>query len=176
MTCIWDFVANLARAGKGHLEIKETMETVYGGKILKKMTIYTIIKKVKNRETTDDQRYLDGKKTPGPLALIASVAAAIEEDHQLSIKALATVHGTSVSMIHTVLHEDLGLEKKTARWVPKFLNEDQSNCVTRSAPSSSRQSTATLCHAGLHCHRGRDNGVFSHSSDEKAVPAVDKDG
>jgi hypothetical protein len=152
------------------------METVYGGKAPKKMTIYTIIKKVKNGETTDDQHHLNGKKTPGPPALIASEAAAIEEDHRLSIEALATVHETLVSMIHTVLHEDLGLEKKSARWVPKLLNDNQSNSVPRSAPSSLRQSTATLCHAGLHCHRGRDNDVLSHSSDEKTVPAVDKEG
>jgi hypothetical protein len=28
-------------------------------------------------------------------------------------------------MIHGVLHDDLGLEKKSARWVPKLLNEKQ---------------------------------------------------
>jgi hypothetical protein len=58
-------------------------------------------------------------------ALIAPVAAAIEEDRQLSIKALATAHGKSGSTIRTMLHDDLGLEKKSARWVPKLLNDEQ---------------------------------------------------
>jgi hypothetical protein len=31
----------------------------------------------------------------------------------------------SVSAIHAVLHDDLGLEKKSARWVPKLLNDVQ---------------------------------------------------
>ncbi len=101
------------------------VENVYGEKALKKTAIYAIIKKVKNRETTDDQRHLNGKKTVQTPALIASVAAVIEEDRQLSIEALATAHGTSISTIHAVLHDNLGLEKKSARWVPKLLSDDQ---------------------------------------------------
>ncbi len=50
---------------------------------------------------------------------------AVEEDNRLSIKALATAHGKFISMIHTMLHDDLGLEKKSARWVPKLLNDEQ---------------------------------------------------
>jgi hypothetical protein len=95
---IWDFVADLARASNGYLEIKETMETVYGDKVLKKMAIYAIIKKVKNGEINNDQRHLNAKKTMWTPAFIASVAAAVEEDCRLSIKALATAHGTSRCM------------------------------------------------------------------------------
>jgi hypothetical protein len=40
--------------------MKEPVETVYGEKALKKITIYAIIKKVKNGETTDDQSHLNG--------------------------------------------------------------------------------------------------------------------
>ncbi len=45
MTRVWNFVADLARASKGYFEMKETMETVYGDKVLKKTAIYAIIKK-----------------------------------------------------------------------------------------------------------------------------------
>ncbi len=72
-----------------------------------------------------DQRHLNSKKTVLTLALIASVAAAVEDDRRVCIEALATAHGTSISMIHAMLHADLGLEKKSARWVPKLLNDDQ---------------------------------------------------
>jgi histone-lysine N-methyltransferase SETMAR len=80
---------------------------------------------VKKGETTADQRHLNSKKNVRTPALIASVAAAVEDDRRVSIEALAATHGTSVSMIHAVLHDDLGLEKKSARWVPKLLNDDQ---------------------------------------------------
>jgi hypothetical protein len=128
MTCVQDFVANLAdlaRAGKGYLEIKETVEAAYGDKALKKTSIYAIINKVKKGETTADQRHLNSKKTVGTLALIASVTAAVEDDRRVCIEALATAHGTSISTIHAMLHTNLGLEKKSARSVHKLLNDDQ---------------------------------------------------
>jgi hypothetical protein len=40
-------------------------------------------------------------------------------------QSLAAVHGVSVYTIHSILHKDLGLEKKPARWVPKLLNTEQ---------------------------------------------------
>jgi hypothetical protein len=56
--------------------------------------------------------------------LIASVATAIEEDRCLSMEAIAIAHGVSEKTIFNVLHQDLGLEKKSARWVPKLLSEE----------------------------------------------------
>ncbi len=54
----------------------------------------------------------------------------VEEDRRICIEALATAQCMSVSTIHAVLHDDLGLEKKSARWVPKLLNvEQKQQCV-----------------------------------------------
>ena len=63
MTRVQDLVADLAKAGKGYLEIKEAGETAYGEKALKKTVIYAIIKKVNSGKNTDDQRHLNWKKT-----------------------------------------------------------------------------------------------------------------
>jgi hypothetical protein len=125
MTRVRNFVADLARAGKGYLEIKKTMDLVYGDKALKKTAIYAILKKVKSGKITEDQRRFNPKKTVQTASLIASVAAAIEEDRHLSVKYLAAVNGVSVYIIHSILHKDLGLEKKSARWVPKLLSVEQ---------------------------------------------------
>jgi hypothetical protein len=38
---------------------------------------------------------------------------------------LATAHGVSYGTMHNILHQELGLVKKSARWVPKLLSEDQ---------------------------------------------------
>jgi hypothetical protein len=76
-------------------------------------------------------------------ALIASVAAAVEEDRRVCIEALAMAHGTSVSTIHAVLHDDLGLEKKSVRWVTKLLNDEQ------------KQQRVKVCSEfvkAVHCH------------------------
>jgi hypothetical protein len=83
------------------------METIYGDKAMKKITIYAILKKVKGGK---NQRHLNPKKTVRTASLIASVATAIEEDCRQYIKSLAAVHGVSVYTIHSILHKDTGLE------------------------------------------------------------------
>jgi hypothetical protein len=119
------FVANLARAGKGYQEIKEMVDAAYDNQSLQKMAIYAIIKNVKAGELTADMRHLNPKKTVRTPELIASVAAAIKEDHRLSMEMIAAAHGVSEKTIFNIMHQDLCLEKKSARWVPKLLSEDQ---------------------------------------------------
>ncbi len=88
------------------------MDAAFGDKTLQKTAIYAIIKKVKAGKNTSDQRHLNGKKTLRNAALIASVAAAVEQDRRLSVKSFAVAHGVGVGTIYCILHEDLGFEKK----------------------------------------------------------------
>jgi hypothetical protein len=100
------------------------VDLVYGDKALKKTAIYAIFKKVSPEKPQEDQRRFNPKKTMQTASLIASVATAVEEDHRLGVKYLATVHGVSVYTIHSILHKDLGLEKKSSRWLPKLLSDE----------------------------------------------------
>ena len=43
----------------------------------------------------------------------------------MNISALAAVHRVSTGNFFNILHDDLGLSKKSARWVPKLLSEEQ---------------------------------------------------
>ncbi len=61
------------------------------------------------------------QKTKMTADLIASVAAAVAEDRQMSIQDLARAHGTSYGTISCILQSQLELVKKSARWVPKLL-------------------------------------------------------
>jgi hypothetical protein len=85
MTGARNFVADLARAGKGYQEIKEIVDAAYSDQTLQKTAIYAIIKKVKAGETTADMRHLNPKKTVRTPELIASVTATIKEDRRLSM-------------------------------------------------------------------------------------------
>jgi histone-lysine N-methyltransferase SETMAR len=53
------------------------------------------------------------------------VAADVAEDRRISVKDLASIHGVSVGTMFNILSDDLGLVKKSARWVPKLLSEEQ---------------------------------------------------
>jgi histone-lysine N-methyltransferase SETMAR len=92
---------------------------------LTKTAIYNILKKVKAGETTDDLRHLNAKKTKRTQDIIAAVAADVNADRRVKCMDLATAHGVSYGTMHNILHKELGLVKKSARWVPKLLSEDQ---------------------------------------------------
>jgi hypothetical protein len=113
MTRVHDFVVDLAKGGKSFGDIKELVDDVYGDKALKKTQIYEILKQVKMGK---NRRGFTKQKTKMTADLIVSVAVA--EDRRLSIQDLARAHGTLYGTISHILHSQLGLVKKSARWVP----------------------------------------------------------
>ena len=125
MTRVHDFVVDLAKGGKNFKEIKELVETVYGDKGLKMRAIYTILKKVKAGEDAADLRGWNTKKTVRTGDLIAAVAAAIEDNRRANIRDLAKAYGTTYGTVSRIIHDSLGLVKKSARWVPKLLSQEQ---------------------------------------------------
>lgn len=125
MSTVHDFVAALARAGKGFAEIQDTTRKAYGDLALKKTAIYDIIKKVRDGKPTADQRHCNAKKTKRSPDVVAAVAAAVKEDARRTVDQLALMVGVSHGTILNILHDDLGLVKKTARWVPKLLTAEQ---------------------------------------------------
>jgi hypothetical protein len=125
MMQVRDFVAGLAIAGKSASEIKKLVDDAYGDKALGLTSIYYILKRVKASKSTEDQRKFSAKKTKKTAAIIAAVAADLAEDRRVSVKDLASVHGVSVRTMFNILRDDLGLVKKSARWVPKLLSEEQ---------------------------------------------------
>jgi hypothetical protein len=130
------------------------VDLVYGDKALKKTANYAILKKVKSGNTTEDQRHFNPKKTVRTASLIAAVAAAVEDDCHLGVKYLAAAHGVSVYTIHSILHKDLGLENKSARWVPKLLSDEQKKSVCGPAQPSSPPSSAGPWRCWITCHYG----------------------
>jgi hypothetical protein len=89
------------------------------------MSIYYILKKVKVGELIEDQHKFSAKKNKQTSAIIGAVAADVTEDRRISCKDLASVYGVSVGTVFNILHDHLGLVKKSARWVPKLLSEEQ---------------------------------------------------
>ena len=50
--------------------------------------------------------------------MIAQVEQMVMEDWQLTVKAIAANAGISVGSVETILHDDLKMQKVSARWVP----------------------------------------------------------
>ncbi len=125
MTEVLNFIAALARAGKGCKEIKSLVGAAYGDTAMSKSQINRIIKAVKEGKNTANQRHSSAKKTKRTGDVLASTAAAVVKDRRIMVRELAATHGLPIGTVHAILKEDLGLIKKSARWVPKLLSSEQ---------------------------------------------------
>jgi hypothetical protein len=72
-----------------------------------------------------EKRRFNLKKTTRKIDLIATIAGAIEEYLPVPVQSLCKAINTSAGTIFNIIHDDLGLVKKSARWVPKLLSPDQ---------------------------------------------------
>ena len=125
MTRVHDFVSDLAKAGKSSKEILDTVNKTYGDEALKLRQIQRIISKVRAGGDTDDQRHKNPKKTKRTTDIIESVKAMVEEDRRVNIEDISNSFGLSYGTAFNILHCDLRLVKKSARWVPKLLSSAQ---------------------------------------------------
>ncbi len=72
------------------------------------------------------------------------MAADVQEDRRVNCKDLASAHGISNGTMHNILRDDLGLVKKSARWVPKSSARSRSRSQCGPAGTSSPPSSATM--------------------------------
>jgi hypothetical protein len=93
------------------------------------------LRDVKAGKPCGDRRHLNAKKTKRTAEVIAAVSTAIKEDRRITIRQLALGCGVSSRTISNIPHTELGLVKKSARWVPKLLSEDQKKERMRSCNS-----------------------------------------
>ena len=83
------------------------------------------------REFKEGRMLFADKPRPGPPkskvneVLIVNVRKQIEEDPNVSIREISSDLDISLGTIHYVLHEELGLCKIFARWVPHVLTPEQ---------------------------------------------------
>ena len=140
------FVAGLARAGKVFKEIKIIVDAAYGVKTLQQAQIYRIIKLIKDGEEVKNERGRGTTKRVRDAALIAAVAAAIEEDGRVSVRELASANGVSNDTIHKILHDELAYPRSQPVGCPSFLARSRRRRGWSCARISSPPSTATRCH------------------------------
>ena len=73
----------------------------------------------------EDKRKENPKKTKRTEGFVNDIKEVVEADRRISVRKLASMFEVSKSTIHAILHDDLGLSKESARWVPKLLSDEQ---------------------------------------------------
>ena len=125
MTRVHDFVCDLAKAGKTIKEIMETVGAAYPDQGLSVSQVYRLKKDVKDGKDTKDTRGKVKTKRVRTPQFIEAVKADVEADRRITTQQLASKYEVSLHTMWLVLNDDLGLSKKSARWVPKLLTHEQ---------------------------------------------------
>ncbi|QQP57460.1 Uncharacterized protein FKW44_002466 [Caligus rogercresseyi] len=124
MSRILKFVEDLAEARKTPKEIKTMFDTAFEINSISQSQIYRISALVKAGKDSSDKKSMNGRKKVRTDDFIEAVRVYVEADRRVTMEELAIKFETSINTIFHVLHDDLGLSIKSARWIPKMLTED----------------------------------------------------
>ena len=107
-------------------EIIEALQNVYGDSSPSRAVVYRWIRRFKDGrgDLEDDPR--GGRPSTSKNAQnIELVRNLIEEDRRITVNQIANELGISFGSTFSILTEDLGFSKLSARWVPKALQQNQ---------------------------------------------------
>ena len=72
----------------------------------------------------DDERYRMSKGVRTP-ELIGQIKNFMDKDRRVSIETISTQFDVRVGTVHTIIREELKMQKICAKFVPKVIREDQ---------------------------------------------------
>ena len=100
-------------------------EEAFGERSISKSQVNRIKKLVREGEDTTSMRGKIHPSTVRTKAAKDAVEAVILDDRRSTMAQIEAETGLSHGTVQWILEEDLGLVKKSARWVPRLLSEDQ---------------------------------------------------
>lgn len=120
--------------GNSPAAIKERLDKVYGTSAPSYSTVKNWVAELKRGRTTICDEERSGRpKTATTQELVDLVHQIVMDDRRLKVLEIAEAAGISGERVFHILHEDLGMKKLCARWVPRLLTVDnKQNRVTAS--------------------------------------------
>ena len=119
-----DFAASLAVGGHSASEIFTEVQRSFPENFLSMSQVYRIRAEVMKGSDMSDKRGKGSTKTARTPQNIASVEDIILRDRRVTMSEIEEETQIPHSTVHRIVTEDLGLSKKSARWVPRLLTED----------------------------------------------------
>ena len=110
------------------IEIIEALQNVYEDSSPSRTVVYCWIRRFKDGRNDLENNPREGRPSTSKNAQnIELVRNFVEEDRQITINEIANELGISFGSSFSILTEDLGFSKLSARWVPKLLQQNQMN-------------------------------------------------
>ena len=102
------------------------LQTAFGTSCMNQTSIIEWYKRFKEgRESVrDDERCGRSKEVRTP-ELIGQIKNFMDKDHRVSIETISAQFDVSVGTVHTIIREELKMQKICTKFVPRLLREDQ---------------------------------------------------
>ena len=113
------------KLGKNATETHGMLQTAFGASCMNRASVFEWHKRFKEgRESVrDDERCGRSKEVRTP-ELIGQIKNFMDKDHRVSIETISAQFDVSVGTVHTIIHEELKMQKICAKFVPRVLRED----------------------------------------------------
>ena len=114
------------KLGKNTTETYGMLQTAFGASCMNRASVFKWYKKFKEgRESVrDDERCGRSKEVRTP-QLISQIKNFMDKDRRVSIETISAQFDVSVGTDHTIIPEELKIQKICAKFVPRVLREDQ---------------------------------------------------
>ena len=102
------------------------LQTALGASCMNRASVFEWLKRFKEgRESEKDDERCGGSKEVRTLELIGQIKNFMDKERHVSIEAISAQFDVSVGTVHTIIHEELKMQKICAKFVPRVLREDQ---------------------------------------------------
>jgi histone-lysine N-methyltransferase SETMAR len=116
----------LTKQGKAPKDIYQSLVSVYGDRAPPKSTVkYWAAEFKRGRKSIEDDSRSGRPVEATTPENCAAVERLVMADRRLKVQQIAETLGISYGSVETILHEQLGMSKVCARWVPKMLTPVQ---------------------------------------------------
>ena len=122
----WYAIKLCFKLGKNATETYGMLQTAFGASCMNQAWVFEWHKRFKEgRESVrDDERCGRNKEVRTP-ELIGQIKNFMDKDCRVSIETISAQFDVSVGTVHTIIREELKMQKICAKFVPRVLREDQ---------------------------------------------------
>ena len=122
----WYAIKFCFKLGKNATETYGMLQTAFRPSCMNRASVFEWHKRFKeSRESVrDDERCGRNKEVRTP-ELIGQIKNFIDKDHRVSIETISVQFDVSVGTVHTIICEELKMQKICTKFVPRVLREDQ---------------------------------------------------
>ena len=112
--------------GKNATEMYGMLQTAFQPSCMNRASVFEWYKRFKedSESVRDDERCGRSKEVNTP-ELTGQIKNFMDNDHRVSIETISAQFDVSVGTVHTIIREELKMQKICAKFVPRVLREDQ---------------------------------------------------